>query len=462
MRFSVKDIIEATGGKLISGEDDIYFSDISIDSRTIKNGELFIALKGKNFDGHDFIDDAFNKGAIGALINKGSYRYRIKDKVIITIPDTLKGLGAIGRYIRNGLSIPVIGITGSNGKTTTKEIVAKILESSYKVLKNPGNLNNLIGLPLTLFRYTDEDIIIVELGINQPDEMRRLIDISLPTIALITNINIAHLENLKNIDNVAYEKGKIFRSLKDNDIAVVNIDDPLISRIAEDIICNKVTYGIESKGDINLIDILKYDLSGMKIKVSILGKEEVIEFSLYGKHNIYNVLASIAISKSLGIETEVIKERVKDLKGYPMRMQILKLSKDIYVINDAYNANPKSMEYALKSLFELKRGGRCIAVLGDMLELGDFSENAHRKIGTMVSSLDYLFLMGDYSHVIADSACSNGMAKDRIFIMDNHRDIAYKLLDILNTGDFILIKGSRALSMDKVVDILIETFGVNN
>ncbi len=458
MRLGVRDILEATGGILHSGREDFYFSGISIDSRTINKGELFVAIKGRNFDGHDFIAEALRKGAVGVLVER--IPPGLEEGVIITLPDTLKGLGDIGRYIRSKLSVPVIGITGSNGKTTTKEMVATILDGSYRVLKNLGNLNNLIGVPLTLFRYQDEDIIVLELGINQPGEMKRLVDISLPDLSLITNINIAHLEYLKDIKRLAYEKGEIFRALRPDGVAVINADDPLILELADSLRCKKVTYGVRNRGDVYLVEVLKHDLSGMTLRVRLFGKDKRIDLPLFGRHNIYNVLASIAISGYLGIDPELIKERLEGFKGYPMRMEVLRLKGDIRVINDAYNANPSSMECALKCLFEIKGRNRGIAVLGDMLELGEFAERAHREIGRMVSGFDFLFLMGEYSNLVADSACSNGMERERIFVMESHRDLAHKLMEILMPGDFVLIKGSRALSMERVLDELVERIGV--
>jgi UDP-N-acetylmuramoyl-tripeptide--D-alanyl-D-alanine ligase len=457
-RFSLQDILDATGGRLLTGDSRKAFGGISIDSRTITRGDLFIALRGARFDGHQFVKEAMERGGQGALVENAFVDRRgildSRGKAIISVGDTLRALGDIAHFWRERHPIPLIAVAGSNGKTTTKEIIATLLGESFTVLKTVGNRNNLVGLPLTLLDLSpDHTMAVVEMGMNVKGELRRMTEISNPQVGLITNISEAHLEGLGTFEELIKTKGELWRTMRPGGVIVVNQDDVNVMKCAEGYLGNRVTFGLKVSSDVMARDV--HIEGGKGVRFTLALKEEEIEItsSMVGISSVYNALAATAAASIFGVELKAIRERLQGLRPFSMRMEVIRLDNGATVINDAYNANPRSMELALKSLSEVKEAVRTIAVLGDMLELGQFTEEAHARIGKTVASLgvDYLFTLGEKAEIIANRAREGGLDADRVTVTRDHGDLLLRLKKPLERGDWILVKGSRSMSMEQIV-----------
>ncbi|MDY6854339.1 MAG: UDP-N-acetylmuramoyl-tripeptide--D-alanyl-D-alanine ligase [Thermodesulfobacteriota bacterium] len=459
-KFSVNEILAFSGGSLIHGSHHVSFKDISTDSRTIRAGELFIALEGEHFDGHRFITEVREKGASGAIVKKGALKQEEQNSIgfVIEVEDTLKALGDIARFWRMKHPIQVVGITGSNGKTTTKDMVGKILEIPFNILKTEGNFNNQVGLPLTLLRLKEKDeIAVLELGTNSRSEIKRLSHISLPDVAVITNIGLAHLQGFRSVDELTDEKGEIFKALSKDGFAVINEDDARVSSLGAACKCKKIRFALQGNADIMAKDV-STDNSGNISFILISKQGDVhINLPLYGTFNVYNALAAAGVAQALGIGLDVIQRGLEDFYPPSGRMEVMDFGWYM-LINDAYNANPNSVEMALKTLVTFKGAKRTIAVLGDMLELGEFSESEHIHAGKLVSKLgiDYLFTMGEESVNIAQGAREDGMNIERIYSGKEHKEVFLKLKATIKDGDCILVKGSRAMKMELIIKELIE------
>jgi UDP-N-acetylmuramoyl-tripeptide--D-alanyl-D-alanine ligase len=438
----VEDIVTATGGKVIHSNSHA-FTGISIDSRTIKEGELFIALKGKRFDGHNFLNEALQRGS-GAIVNFYPTE-PIKGKTIIYVKDTLCALHGIARHMRLRKDIPVIGITGSNGKTTTKELIASVLSTRYRVLKNMGNLNNNIGLPLSLARMNDEEIVVLEMGASALGEIKELCEISVPNYGVLTNISYAHLEGFKDLETIRKTKLELLDYVS---VIIVNADDPFMM---EGISVKGfkgwlIRYGIKNYAEIYATDIRLYE-KGSAFKLQT-GDNRFVEIhpKISGMFNIYNVLAAASVGSLFNIDLLDIKEAVDSFVGLPMRFELKELD-GIKVINDVYNANPASMEEAIKELIRI-RTGRTIAVLGDMLELGSYEEEAHRKLVRLMSEfpIDIFIAVGALMALAASEFQGN------VFKLQSAVEAGRLLKDIWKKGDTVLIKGSRGMNMERVLE----------
>ncbi len=457
-RFSLQDILDSTGGTLIGGDPGKAFREISIDSRTIKRGDLFIALRGVRFDGHQFAKEALEKGGKGVIIENKSWggkgTFAQGGKAVIAVGDTLRALGDIAHWWRKKHPIPLIAVVGSNGKTTTKEIIATLLEGSFRVLKTSGNRNNLVGLPLTLLDLGPEhNIAVVEMGMNAKGEIRRMTEIANPDVGLVTNISEAHLEGLGTLEELIKAKGELWNTMRPDGVIVVNQDDVHVMKLAERYPGKKVTFGLEVTSDVMAKEFRIEGSKGVRFTLTLRGREVEVFFPMMGIASIYNALAGTAVASVFGVPWDKIMERLEGFKPFSMRMEIIRMGNGATIINDAYNANPKSMELALKTLSEVKDRGRGIAVLGDMLELGQFSDEAHANIGEKVTSLgvDLLFTLGERAEIIAQKARQAGLNKDRVVVSRDHQDLLLRLKKTIKRGDWILVKGSRALSLEKIV-----------
>ncbi|MCX5719699.1 MAG: UDP-N-acetylmuramoyl-tripeptide--D-alanyl-D-alanine ligase [Nitrospirae bacterium] len=440
--LTIDDIIAATGGKVIWSSSDA-FTGVSIDSRTIKEGELFIAIKGKRFDGHDFLQEALKRGS-GAIVSFPPAE-PIRGKTIIQVKDTLKALQDIAHHRRLMRDIPVIGITGSNGKTTTKELIATILSTRYRVLKNTGNLNNHIGLPLSLTRISDADeIIVLEMGASAPGEIKELCEIAMPHYGVLTNISHAHLEGFKDIETVRKTKLELLERVV---VAVVNADD---SFLMEGILASRfkgevIRYGIKNYAEIHATDIELHEKGSTFLLHTDGGRSIEVHPKLSGMFNVFNILAAASIGHLFHIDLEYIKNAIDSFTAVPMRLEIKELD-GIMVISDVYNANPASMEEAIKEIIRLKKG-RAIAVLGDMLELGSYGEEAHRRLGRWMSELplDIFIAVGPLMSLAASEFSGS------VYALQNALEARELLKSICKAGDTVLIKGSRGIGMEKVM-----------
>jgi len=441
--LTIEDIITATGGEVIYGNSNT-FTGVSIDSRTIKEGELFIALKGGRFDGHNFLHEALKRGS-GSLVNIYP-REPVNGKTIIYVNNTLRALQEIARYMRLKKDIPVIAVTGSNGKTTTKELIASILSTGYRLLKNTGNLNNHIGLPLSLTRISDEDeIVVLEMGASGPGEIKELCEIAVPNYGVLTNISQAHLEGFKDLETVRKTKLELLDYIR---VAVVNADDPFLMEgiHLSGFKGNLIRYGIENSAEICASDIRLFENGSVFSLHTGENKSIEVHPKISGMFNIYNILGAASVGYLFNIDLQNIKNAIDSFAGVPMRLELKELN-GIKVISDVYNANPASMEEAIKELVRIRKG-RIIAVLGDMLELGSYEEEAHRRLGRLMSGLTVdIFIAVGARMAFAASEFSGSVYK-----LQNATEAGKLLKEISREGDTVLIKGSRGMNMDKVLE----------
>lgn len=451
--FTIKEILDCTGARLISGSPKREISGVSLDSRSIRENELFVALKGSRFDGHAFIEQARSQGA-GAILfsDKAALIPSLKSSnslPILRVKDTVLALGALAHRYRMRFKIPVVAVTGSNGKTTTKEMLSCILGRRFNVLRNLGTENNHIGVPLTLLNLSQEhSCAVIEIGANHPGEIDRLSWMIQPSVGVITNIGPAHLKFFKSLKGVFAAKLELMRNLSKGAKLVINQDDQFLSQLN-----NKkfktITFGLNRRSEFSA-QIIRQVEGKTQILVN---KKYQITLSTSGRHNVYNALASIATARSFGISYREIKDALASFKAPPMRMQILDLN-DIKIINDCYNSNPGSLRWALQFLRDYSTQGKKIVVCGDMLELGRRAEKLHSDIGKRIArgKLDFLITVGSLSKNIASGAYSAGMSKRLIRTYHDTAEAAKFLRKITGSGDIVLIKGSRAMQMENVIE----------
>ncbi len=456
-KFSIKELLKISNGKLISGRMNVGAQGISIDSRSLRKGQIFIAIKGENFDGHNFVSEAFKKGACGVIINCNS-NVDCGNKIVIQVKDTVKCLGDIASYWRKKFKIPLVAITGSNGKTTTKEMAGTILSQKFNLLATKGNLNNHIGVPLTLLDLCPQHkLVCLEMGTSGLGEIKYLCKISAPVdIGVITNIQRAHLLYFNNLDGVLKAKMELANSLSSQGRLILNIDDFHLAKVAKKIKNQLLTYGINNhKADIYASEI-KIQNRGVKFRINIKTGNKIlsqeIRLAILGYHNIYNALAAVSIGHIFNIPLKVCAMSLARFKTPPLHMEIIKV-KGARIINDAYNANPDSMKIAISTLANLSSNGKKIAVIGDMLELGQYSQKVHREVGEAIAQADIsdLFTIGKMAKYVAIGAVKNGFDRKRIFIAENKKEIVDKLVNNIKKDDVLLIKGSRAMKMEEII-----------
>ncbi len=447
LRYSLVEILEATGGRLlIKGVD--YFRGISIDSRTIKEGELFIALRGERFDGHTFVEEALKK-AHGAIVSYPPV-LPVRGKSIIHVDNTLKALQSIARYRRLKRSVNVIAVTGTNGKTTTKEMIATVLSRNHRVLRSKGNLNNHIGLPLCLAELNGQDMAVLEMGASAVGDIRQLCEIALPQIGVITNIGPAHLEGFGSIQQVRQTKLEMLEFVEK---VVLNVDDPMLSPLlGSELLKGKevITYGFSEKASVRAEDI-SYSASGVSFSLVSDGTRKRVSLRLFGRFNVYNALAAASVCRIFDC-MNTFADTLKEFRGVPMRLE-LKTLKGATVISDLYNANPASMEEAIKELLSLKKT-RAIAVLGDMLELGAYSEVAHRKLGRWIASLpvDIFVAVGPLMRLAYEEFREVNSNNRMVYSVEDPKEAKELLMDLLRENDTVLIKGSRGMRLEKILE----------
>ncbi len=454
--FTIEEILEATNGKLLQGNESLKVSGISIDSRTLKQNELFIAIKGERFNGHSFIAQALRKGA-GAILFSDTHflkdrRYSIS---MIKVRDTVQALGDLAHYHRARFKIPVIAITGSNGKTTTKEMLSKILSKRFNVLHNPGTQNNHIGVPLTLLDLrTRHEFAVVEIGANHAGEIDRLSRIVRPTAAIITNIGPSHLEFFKSPKGVLRAKLELIRNLAKDAKLVINKDDRYLSRL-NGAICKTVTFGINRLSDFQG-EIVKQSENEI---LFLLNRRHYIALPALGRHNVYNALASIACARNFGISYNEIKDAFLSFQMPAMRMQRLNVN-NIKIINDCYNSNPASLRCALDFLKNYSTQGKKILIFGDMLELGRSAKKFHLDAGKSIAKakIDFLITVGSLAKDIVSGAHLAGMPKQAVRFCRTSSQAAKFLRRLAEHGDVVLIKGSRAIKMENIVECFTSSF----
>lgn len=461
--MNVRDILKVTGGDKIVGDDDFICENFSKDTRTISDGDVYIGIKGENFDGNEFWRNALDNGADAVIVqgidfeNEDVSKY--KDKTIISVDDTLEALYKIANYKRNLYNITVIAITGSVGKTSTKDVVSNVVKQKYVTLKTEGNNNNNIGLPFTILRLKNEEAMVLEMGMNHLGEISLLSKIARPDICIITNVGTSHIGNLGSRENILKAKLEILDG-SSNPTVIINNDNDLLHKWYEE---NKGKYNIKTYGINNKSDLMAEDISlgddDSVFETKIKSKKIKVKVPVGGEHFVLNSLCAICVGEVLDIEEDKIVEGIESFELTKKRMDIINLKDDVKIINDSYNASLESMEASLKYLKHLPNK-RKIAVLGDMFELGDFAKELHKKVGEEVvkDNIDILICSGKNAKYIVEEAECLGMNKENIYYFEDKSQIVEKLKEILEKGDAILVKASNGMQFFKLVDKLIETF----
>lgn len=460
MRMTLSQICSAVNGRLLSGAGDTAVASVSTDSRAMVPDGLFVPLTGENFNGHDFIEEAFRKGAGACLMEKNacenpSYEKRFRNRPVILVDSTLKALGDMAHWRRKQFDVKLAAVTGSNGKTTTKEMVWSIVRRVSNCLKNQGNQNNLIGLPLSLFQLTKQHTTaVVELGTNQKGEIRRLAQICSPEIGLITNIGPSHLEGLKSLNDIMEEKGALFEALPPQGTAAVNADDALVVKASKRTRADKLFFGFE-KADIRATEIVADNRGNISFDLHVYDKSKTVVLQMPGSHSAANALAAAAVASLLGADIEAIAAGLESFHPVSGRMEVITLH-GVRVINDSYNANPASMYAALKTLATLQTPGKRVAVLGDMLELGKDAALFHRQLGEQAAELgiDLLFFSGQYARTVRAGARSGGMSEEALWVAADLNDLSEMLKERIVPGDTVLVKGSRGMRMERALEMV--------
>ncbi len=428
----------------------------------VSGNQIFVALRGEKFDGHNFVGDAIGKKAVCAVVDKKWYGEKRSEHVfsekashlpLVVVDDTTRALGDLARIYRRKFTMPVIAVGGSNGKTTTKEMIAKVLNKKFKVVKTSGNHNNQIGVPLTIFEFENShEVAVVEIGTNHFGEIERLCEILEPTAGVITNIGNEHLEFFRNLDGVKKEEGKLFKYLASTKgSAFVNVDDKILARLSR-----KLKYKFEfgfslHRGNFSA-RLFGADRNGCVLfEIKYKSKTDLVRLRVPGMHNAINALAAAAVGAYYGVRISEIKKALENYRSFEKRMQIVK-SDGVTILNDTYNSNPESAAAALRWLSVIRTKGKRIVVLADMLELGESAKSEHQKIGREIAkeNFDYLFTFGNLAREI--SAAADGKVKTESF--DDKNKLFEKLFQIVEAGDIVLVKGSRGMKMEEIVNIL--------
>jgi UDP-N-acetylmuramoyl-tripeptide--D-alanyl-D-alanine ligase len=456
--WTTAQIVKATRGGLLCGDLQQSFSRISIDSRTISSNDVFVAIEGDVHDGHAFASDVVAQGVRGLVVGRTKISHlpisdwKKNQIACIAVADTTRALGDLASFNLRRSQASVVGITGSNGKTTTRKLTAGILERQYNILATSGNRNNEIGLPLTLLGLEFEhQWAVVELGTNSPGEIKRLVEICSPKIGVITNIGPAHLEKLGSLDGVMHEKGDLLKGLGPNGIAILNADDPRGLQLAQNAENEVILFGLSDEATIRARHITEKD-SGITFTLIFEEKSLSVHLNSPGSFMISNALAAAAVGYSLGLSSETVRSGLEAFTPVAGRMNILHMSNGIHIIDDTYNANPESMKAALSTLQQMRLGGRGVFVAGDMLELGEMSPALHRQVGALAarSGISRLYAKGKFCEAVAIGAHEEGLRSADI-VTGSRDEIIKDLKGWLQPGDWILVKGSRGMAMEKVV-----------
>jgi len=463
--FTTAEVLKATRGTLLQGDPGALFCGVSTDSRTTQSGQLFIPLQGEHHDGHQFIPGALRRGARGLLVGAsgqptpGEGQKIPPEITIIAVPDTLTALGDLARAWRDRFAIPVVAITGSCGKTTTKEMTAAVLSRAFRVLRNPLNLNNLIGLPLTLLDLEgNHEAAVVEMGMNRFGEILRLTQVSRPTVGVLTNVHAAHTEGVGDISGVARAKAELIQALNHRGLLVYNADDPWLAPPVRDFPGRTLGFGLRAAADLRATERALNGSRGQSARLTWEGRSWPLTLAAPGLHMLYNALAAAAVGLALKLSPEETAAALAAFRPVARRSQVATLPSGVHLLNDCYNANPGSMAMALQTLMELRHQGRAAAALGDMLELGNGAAREHRELGrrAAASGLDFLVIYGNYKMEVAAGAREAGLAPERVHPVASHREGALFLQKFLQPGDWLLVKGSRGMHMEGVIAALEE------
>lgn len=446
-------VLRATGAQARGECPMLPFTGISTDTRTIQAGELFVALSGPNFDGNAFLGQAFDAGAAAALVRRGAQPPAGNGHCLLEVDDTLQALGDLAAAWRREHSALVAAITGSNGKTTTKEMLAAILSGRHQVLATKGNLNNLIGLPLTLLELREaHTACVVEMGMNAPGEIARLTEIAAPEAGVITNVGPAHIGMLGSMEAIATAKGELFDGLSPAATAVVNLDDPLLAPYAASLPCRVVSFGIEAMADVRAGDITP--LGGEQTFVlDLAGEKALVRLAAPGVHNVMNALAAAATAWSLGQGADAVAAGLEAFTTVPGRLALTGAPGGPAVVDDTYNANPVSVASGLSAAVAMAQGRPLVLVLGDMKELGELAAELHHQTGLLAAQAGcrLVVALGEHAEDVAQGARAGGLSPDQTLIFAAMDELLEEITQLLDARDLVLVKGSRSMAMERVV-----------
>lgn len=457
-QISIEKMAEIVDGHIINKNlldagINIEYNNVSIDSRTIVKNDIFIPIKGDNFDGHDFLSIAYEKGAIICFTeNKNIIP---SNRIGLLVNDTRKALKDFARYYLSLFKIPVIAVTGSVGKTSCKEMISSVLSYKYDVHKTMGNFNNEIGLPLSIFKLEDKhEVVVLEMGMNHYGELHRLSEIARPDIAVITNIGEAHIEYFGTKDNILKAKREILDYLKEDGLVILNGDDQYLQKLKGEITYDTVTFGFNKDNDYHISEYKELGFNGLMSKIKANEIEYNIKINSLGRHMLYNIMPGIIIGNYLNMTVKEIEQGACKYEPTKMRMDRIEFNDNIIVINDAYNASIDSMISALETLSTLDVKGRKVAILGDMFELGDMSKEHHTRVGEAVvnKNIDYIICVGKDSRYIYDGAISNGIDRDKILYYNDLERLINDINRLVRADDTIIIKASRGMHLEKIIE----------
>lgn len=462
LTLPVETLVEIVSGELLAGSSAAMVNGLATDSRRVEPGVVFVAFPGEYVDGHEYLLDAVAMGARALLVTKGPAemvgaieRARERDVAVIRVADALEAVQALASYHRGRLFCPVVGVTGSTGKTTTKDFITSVLAVHSRVVATEGNQNNELGVPLTLLRAgADTDVLVVEMAMRGEGQIARLCEIARPTSGIVTNVGTSHLELLGTQEAIVQAKGELVQAIPAEGAVFLNCDDGFSSMLGEMAVAEVVRYGLGEPCEVHAREIEVDEDSCASFKLVVGEESRDVKLAVPGRHNVYNALAAAAVGLYLDVGMADVLEGLSTARSGEMRMQSFQTASGVFVINDAYNANPTSMRAAIETLSEVSTTGKRIAVLGDMAELGSLTELAHFRIGEEVARLpiDFLLTVGVRARRISDGARAEGMDDSAIRPCETTDEASEVLDDILASGDVVLVKASRVMGLEQVVE----------
>ncbi len=448
-------------GRLVAGDEDRYVTGFSIDSRTLASGDLFFAIVAKR-DGHDFVGAASRRRAAGIVVARPVALGDENESFVVEVPDTTKALQDLARFVRRESGAKVVAITGSAGKTTTKDTIAEFIGAKYRVVKNTGNLNNHLGLPLSLLELRHgADVAVMELGMNHAGEIRTLVDVATPEVRVWTNVGEAHIGYFGSTDAIADAKGEILENASSDTLLIANADDPLVMARVPGFAGRTVTFGTSDGADVRGIDVEDLGLDGSRARLITPAGERQLAVPLLGRGHLMNVLAATATALEMGVDLDAIVDAAAKLKPSSKRGAILKLPKGVTVIDDSYNSSPSALRRSLDVLAR-SWGTRRIAVVGEMLELGELSLPLHQECGRAAAGSRLWRLVtigGAPARALGEAAVAAGMSPQAVIHFDTSTEAAPAVSSLVTSGDVVLVKGSRGTRTDLVVERLTAVFG---
>ena len=463
------ELAAAAGGQVVAGRADIEVGGVTINSRRVSRGDLFVAICGRRFNGHDFVHDAVSKGAAGLVVSDAAAvgvpvtgRPDHEGPVVVVVPDTIRALQLMGRFVRRASGTRVVAVTGSVGKTTTKDLTAALLADEYDVSRTKGNLNNHIGLPLSLLDLRRcPDVAVLELGMNHAGEIRTLVEVAEPEIRVWTNVAEVHSEFFETVDAIADAKAEILEGSTAETRLVANAADPRVMARVTNFPGELTTFGIDVPADIRASELRYLGLAGMEATLETSAGSHTLRTALLGEGSVANILAAIAVALQFQLPLEAMLARVATFEAQPRRGQVIRVG-EITIVDDSYNSNPMALDRVLAAVGQVGGGARRVAVLGEMLELGRRSEALHRRCGrTVVSAgFDRLLVVGGAPvHTLADAAIEAGLPAASVLRCTTSDEAADRIGGLVRAGDVVLVKGSRGIGTDRVVDRLRSELG---